>query len=253
MKRVKAQNGFTIYQYTKRDERDGHKVGEYCIYYSADVREFGTAYSTPEFEDLGTLAEALENIDGNYNGAAYSILSEQTTCVDFSDVEELAARLANGGTISEEEKDAADAAGVIVPENVETVEDVTEESTEGAAAHAFDGMTYAEFREAYRWTVKHYPDAINMLEVDTFLRLELVKYERPAQNTRWIETSREMELVDARNYMNIVDAVPFFRSWGGSERVECGYTYAGYVPTKVVSISPDKLSKTSRRFIFNRF
>lgn len=220
MKRVKAMNGFTIYQYTKRDERDGHKIGEYCVFYSADVREFGTTYSTPEFEDLGTLAEALENIEGNYNGAAYSILSEQTTCVDFSEVEELAARLENGGKIYEAERDAADAAGVTVPDDVETVEDVTEESTEDAA-HAFDGMTYAEFREAYNWTVKHYPDAANMFGVDTFLRLELVKYERPAQNTRWIETSREIELVDARFYMNTVDAVPFFRSWGGSERVEC--------------------------------
>lgn len=195
-------NGFTIYQYTKRDERDGHKIGEYCVYYSADVREFGTAYSTPEFEDLGTLAEALENIDGNYNGAAYSILSEQTTCVDFSDVEELAARLENGGKISEAERDAADAAGVIVPEDVDTVEDVTEESTEdGYKENKTGGRIVSDYANYIRKRITDAPKG----EKKFYYMCRVVElktlYERREMSTP--DVMRELANIDLDVYHNM--------------------------------------------------
>ena len=49
-------------------------------------------------------------------------------------------------------------------------------------------------------------------------------------------------------YHNIFDAIPFFRNLGGSERVEYGYTYAGYLPTQLTSTSPDRETKIIRRY-----
>ena len=53
-------------------------------------------------------------------------------------------------------------------------------------------------------------------------------------------------------YLNIVNSVKFFRGLGGYERLTNGYTYAGYIPTQLNSISPDKQEKIIRSFEFNK-
>lgn len=87
MKRIEALNGYTIYEHTKRDERDGLNAGEYSIYFSSDIRDFGREYSTPEFESVGTLAEAEELCNNNY-AIARELCEEETTAVSFEEIEE---------------------------------------------------------------------------------------------------------------------------------------------------------------------
>lgn len=53
-------------------------------------------------------------------------------------------------------------------------------------------------------------------------------------------------------YLNIINSVKFFRNLGGFERLTKGYTYAGYIPTSLNSISPDKKEKIVRSFTFSR-
>ena len=63
MKRIEAMNGYTIYQMTKRDinnEFYNATEGNYCIYLSSDIREYGRTNSTPEFEDIETIEECHE-------------------------------------------------------------------------------------------------------------------------------------------------------------------------------------------------
>ena len=60
------------------------------------------------------------------------------------------------------------------------------------------------------------------------------------------------ENISKENYLNIINSCKFFRDLGGNERLTKGYTYVGYVPVKLNSISPDKKEKIVREFTFEK-
>lgn len=68
--------------------------------------------------------------------------------------------------------------------------------------------------------------------------------------TVWIEMEQTTEEIDKAHYDNIVKSAPFFRNLGGSETITKEYTCAGYIPTHIISTSPDKQTRTIRHFIF---
>lgn len=88
MKKIKALNGYTIYQYTSRDEKNGDGVnGHYAIYFSSDVREYGRELSEKEFNDVETLNEAIELCnDGGY-AITREELEKEYTAVSHADIE----------------------------------------------------------------------------------------------------------------------------------------------------------------------
>ena len=92
MKRIKAMNGYTIYQMTARDEKNGDGIeGEYAVFFSSDVREYGVKYSTPEWDGIDSLQEAewLCNDRENVTYAKARALCEaESTCFSYEDVEE---------------------------------------------------------------------------------------------------------------------------------------------------------------------
>ena len=60
------------------------------------------------------------------------------------------------------------------------------------------------------------------------------------------------ETIDERQYRNYVDSVSFFNGFGGGTcRAERGYTFAGYIPVRVTTISPDRRTKLVARFKFD--
>lgn len=69
---------------------------------------------------------------------------------------------------------------------------------------------------------------------------------------RWTMTGTEEKTVTREFYNNFTDkkAVAFMRALGGTERVTKAYTYAGFVPVKITSISPDGAEKIVTKFIF---
>lgn len=102
MKRVKAINGYTIYQITERDAKhDASKTaGEYEIYFSSDIRDYGISNSYPEFDAIDSLNVALELCSGN-TAIAKEICENINTCVDFADVEKVEKLLDNGASVDE--------------------------------------------------------------------------------------------------------------------------------------------------------
>lgn len=62
------------------------------------------------------------------------------------------------------------------------------------------------------------------------------------------------ETITGREYQNFVTSIPFFAGfWGdrrGYCRTECGYTYAGYIPIKITTITPWRDKKYIDRFSF---
>ena len=114
-------------------------------------------------------------------------------------------------------------------------------------------MTYQEFRKTYKWMLKKYPGTDRVYCNDMNSRigvLQKIDYEK--RGGKWKETARESETLTAAIYANCVDAIPFFRGLGGYERVDVGYTYVGYLPFQIDSISPDRTRKTTRKFIFDK-
>ena len=63
-------------------------------------------------------------------------------------------------------------------------------------------------------------------------------------------TTRE---ITVEEYDNIFSSIDFFKSLGGNERIYKNYTVAGYIPTKLVSTSPDKEIKIIRKISIERY
>lgn len=54
-------------------------------------------------------------------------------------------------------------------------------------------------------------------------------------------------------YDNIFSSIDFFKTLGGTERVTKTYTCAGYIPTRLTSVSPNRTKKVIRIFSIERF
>lgn len=64
-------------------------------------------------------------------------------------------------------------------------------------------------------------------------------------------TETKTETINNKQYENWVTSIPFFNGFcGGTCRGCCGYTVAGYLPTKITSVSPDKSLKHVDVFAF---
>lgn len=68
--------------------------------------------------------------------------------------------------------------------------------------------------------------------------------------TVFVETGKEVSVIDETTHKNIIEATPFMRRLGGSETITKCYTCAGYVAYKVVSKNPSRDIKTVRTFDF---
>ena len=87
MKKVKAVNGYTIYEATERDEKK-YKVeaGYFYVYFSSDIRDFGITYSYPEME-CGSIEEAESFCSCSDYAVVREALEEESTCVTYEDIE----------------------------------------------------------------------------------------------------------------------------------------------------------------------
>ena len=112
----------------------------------------------------------------------------------------------------------------------------------------YANLPYIEFRKKFHRTLKAYPGMECTYNPHYVYRVETTKFYKVG--TKWHEKTEEktVETVPGHYYMNMIDAIPFFRNLGGSERVQMGYTLAGYIPVQLSSISPDGKEKIVRKF-----
>ncbi|MFQ9298950.1 MAG: hypothetical protein ACLR4X_11200 [Clostridia bacterium] len=61
------------------------------------------------------------------------------------------------------------------------------------------------------------------------------------------------EEITTEEYDKIFSSGDFFKSLGGVERSYKSYTLAGYIPTRLVSISPNRETKITRRISIERY
>lgn len=77
-------------------------------------------------------------------------------------------------------------------------------------------------------------------------------YHKTDSGKSWKKIDQIEQTITAEQYCNVVDAVPFFKGLGGKEIVSNGYTYYGYIPVKITSISPSRDEKNVYEFRFLR-
>lgn len=108
-------------------------------------------------------------------------------------------------------------------------------------------MTYAEFKKTYAYALKHFPD-VSSIELDAPVTATVTKQEKI--NGRWVTSAEKVENFTGKNYLSTVEAIPFFKNLGGSEKVSKAYTKYGLIPIEIVSTSPDKSERIIRKFSF---
>ena len=100
MKRIKAINGYTIYQATTQRDADNYncEIGEYSIYLSSDIRDFGLANSYPEYDRVDALSVAVAMCNGSSYAVACELAEElsNSTIQDMDLVLEIERRLDAG-------------------------------------------------------------------------------------------------------------------------------------------------------------
>ena len=100
MKKIKTVNGYAIYQAVSERDAENYRcaVGSYNLYLATDVRDYGLANSSPEYEDIDSLANALELANGSNHAIAEALAEELggSTCIDMDLVLEIERRLDAG-------------------------------------------------------------------------------------------------------------------------------------------------------------
>lgn len=103
MKRIKTVNGYAIYQaVTARDEENyGCQIGSYNLYLSSDIKDYGLSYSSPMFDNIDSLASAIELANGSNYAQAEALAWElsDSTCQDMDLTLEIERRLDAGETV----------------------------------------------------------------------------------------------------------------------------------------------------------
>lgn len=80
---------------------------------------------------------------------------------------------------------------------------------------------------------------------------ETFKRTKTGRNWKSKPTEETRETVPPEFYENFVRSIPFFNGFmGGTCRAEHNYTGAGYIPTKITTISPDRAEKHIDYFTF---
>ena len=157
MKRIKAINGYTIYQATKRDEKNYDvTAGNYSIYFSSDIRDYGIQFSYPEFEDVDSLEVAENLCAGNY-AIAREIVENKTTAATFEEIEEIEKKLDSGMSIGEIEE-------------IEEIEETITSNSDGIEIDGYIGNWYVidKYNGLYLLEHETYGDETEHLIVDGY-------------------------------------------------------------------------------------
>lgn len=129
MKRIKAVNGYTIYQATARDEEKYNvEAGYFYLYFSSDIRDYGISCCDPDYE-AGSLEEAESFATGTNYAIAKEYVEENTTAATFEEIAAIEKQLDSGATLEEieeaENMSAAEALEIVLTDAMQLCYDST--------------------------------------------------------------------------------------------------------------------------------
>ena len=157
MKRIKAVNNWTIYLSCSKRDEDNYNctIGNYNIYSSSDIKDYGLAYSDANWEDVDSLQEAIELCTGS-NWATASLLAEEfstSTCTGIDDVQAIEERLDNGESAAYIRDSYSEETGILYssPSERELEEDAAEQEDMLIEAMQAAGYEYDELESYHGW------------------------------------------------------------------------------------------------------
>ena len=81
--------------------------------------------------------------------------------------------------------------------------------------------------------------------------IKIQKFKRDALKKHWKIESESIQLITLQYVANCEHDAPFFKNTlNGKESISKGHTAHGFLPIELVTVSPDKLNKTVRTFIY---
>lgn len=105
MKKVRQINGYTVYQAATQRDADNYncEIGNYNVYLSSDIRDFGLAYSDAEWENEDSLAVVIARCEGSKYAVAAALAEELSgsTAQDMDLVLEIERRLDKGQSLEQ--------------------------------------------------------------------------------------------------------------------------------------------------------
>ena len=105
MKRVQTVNGYAIYQATSQRDTDNYncKIGNYNLYLSSDIRDYGLTNSYPDYEDVDSMTVALQLAMGSNYALACALADalSDSTVQDMDLVKEIERRLDEGQSVDQ--------------------------------------------------------------------------------------------------------------------------------------------------------
>lgn len=112
-------------------------------------------------------------------------------------------------------------------------------------------MTYNEFKNTYKKTLKKYPNTSAILYTLENKTITETVTHYVKNGTQWKETDSKTQEITGTFYMNVIDSIYFFRNLGGAETVRQSYTKYGLIPDELISTSPTRTERTRRTYIFH--
>jgi len=104
MKRIKSVNGYTIYEATTQRDVDNYncEIGNYNVYISTDIRDYGLTCSYPEWENEDSLAVCIARCAGSHYAVAAALADElsDSTVQDMDLTLEIERRLESGEALN---------------------------------------------------------------------------------------------------------------------------------------------------------
>lgn len=80
------------------------------------------------------------------------------------------------------------------------------------------------------------------------MTITMTKESYKKEGKKWMLTATETKEITETQYHRIIDAKHFFTNLGGYERHTKSYTSAGYLVTRINSISPGRENKSVYQF-----
>ena len=114
-----------------------------------------------------------------------------------------------------------------------------------------NGDLYKEFKQYDRVTARVNIDSSTYEKINECIKnggkvfVTVERFSRIGRKYSRFSTESETRCISAREYACIMSSIGFFNS-----RCSMGYTYFGYIPTKITDYSPDKSCKLVRTFKF---
>lgn len=115
------------------------------------------------------------------------------------------------------------------------------------------GKLYKEFKQYDRVTARVNVDSSTYEKINEYIKnggkvlVTVERFARVGSKYARYATESETRCISAREYACIMSSIGFFKS-----RCSMGYTYFGYIPTKITDFAPDRSCKLVRTFKFER-